>query len=89
MVAEPITDPAEQAALDEQRRRAREDGQSFPVKEATAASLSVAASRLLELSRSGRRDGLTVIGRFEGGRCGEPWAGFDLAVGGAGDTAAS
>src|SRR4051812_14409108 len=50
VVAEPITDPAEQAALDEQRRRVR-NGQPQPSEDASGATPPASASRLLELSR--------------------------------------
>jgi hypothetical protein len=51
VVAEPITDPAEQAALDVQRRRARDNGLLLPTEDGTATPPPAAASRLLELSR--------------------------------------
>ena len=48
VTAEPINDPAERAALDEQRRRARQESDTVPE---TGTTQPVMASRLLELSR--------------------------------------
>jgi len=51
VVAEAITDPAEQAALDEQRRRARQNGELFSTENQSAALQTVTASPLLGLAR--------------------------------------
>ena len=51
VVAEPITDPAEQAALDEQRRRARGNDEPLSEENGASATQPGAAPRLLELSR--------------------------------------
>jgi hypothetical protein len=51
VVAEPITDPAELAALDEQRRRARENGEVGATESASAAPQSGIAARVVDLWR--------------------------------------
>jgi hypothetical protein len=51
VVAEQITDPAERAALDDHRQRARQRDDPLPAKDGIAVPPSCEALRLLDLSR--------------------------------------
>src|SRR5690349_11962405 len=51
VVAEPITDPAEQATLDEQRQRTRAESGTHPTESAEISASSGIAGRVLDLSR--------------------------------------